>query len=68
MQENQKQITVWIDGDIRNEIRPFLVRDGLSLSSFIRKAMADYLESRKSRNAVISITELDALDDIEARR
>lgn len=62
MQPKQKQITIWIDSDVRESIRPYLNRDGLSLSSFVRKAMADYLESRRSRNTVINI------DDVEAMR
>lgn len=63
-----KQVTVWIDSDVREKVRPLLKRDDLSLSQFFRKALRDYLDAGVARDNVITITELDALDDVEARR
>ena len=57
----QKQITVWVDLETRKAMIPLLKRDGLSLSSFIRKAMADYLEAHRMKNGVLNIDAIEGL-------
>ena len=56
-----KQITIWIEPEIREAIRPVLKRDGLSLSSFVRKAMHDYVDAYNSRRTVIQIDDIEVL-------
>lgn len=62
------RMMVSIDEDLKERAVPLLRREGLTVSSFLRKSLADFCESQASRNKVITISELDALDDIEARR
>jgi len=44
-----------------NEARPLLKRDGMTVSSFFRKAINDYLEAKKGRSAVIKIDDIEAI-------
>ena len=41
--------------------RPLLKREGLSVSSFCRKSIADYIDAHKNRNRVINIEDVEAL-------
>jgi len=56
-----KQYNVWLDPEIRDAIKPLLKRDGLTLASFFRKAMLDYLEQRSRVNSVFDIGDIEGL-------
>ena len=45
-------------------LKPLLGRDGMSVSSFFRKCVDDYLEAQVLQNEVISLN----LDMLEGRR
>jgi len=56
-----KQYNVWLDPELRDAIRPFLKRDGLTLASFFRKSMFDYIELRSRKFRPINIDEVEGL-------
>lgn len=62
------RLMISLDEGIKDAVAPLLKRDGLTISSYTRKCLNDYLDAHNARNQVISIADLDALDDIEARR
>jgi len=47
-----------------DKIKPLLARDGLTISSFFRKCVADYLEAKVMQDEVLSLN----LDVLEGRR
>lgn len=49
------------DADIQ-KARPLLKRQGMTISSYFRKAIADFIEANERKDMVINI------DDVEARR
>jgi molybdopterin-guanine dinucleotide biosynthesis protein A len=58
-----KHTNVVIDQDILSAIKPFLKRDGMTFSGFVRKAMLDYLEIKDRSNDLIR-----TIDSIEVNR
>ena len=54
-------LTLLAEREVVEELRPILQRHGMSVSSFLRKAMDDFLESHKYRDRVININEVEAL-------
>ena len=52
------QVNIWVEKETRDEIAPHLKREGMSISSFLRKAMMDYLDAKALQDNVLSITEM----------
>jgi len=58
------RIMVSVNKSEIDAIKPLLEREGMTISSFVRKCVADYLEAKVMQNEVISLN----LDMLEGRR
>ena len=56
-----ERFMISIDRERLDEARPLLARQGLSVSSFFRKAIQDFIEAEKRRDGVMTITDLEGL-------
>lgn len=56
-----KNTNVIIDPDVMAAIKPLIKRDGMTFSGFVRRAMMDYLESKKAKDIVIDIDSIEGL-------
>ena len=56
-----ERFMISIDRVKLDEARPLLKRQGLSVSSFFRKAIQDFIEAEKRRDGVMTITDLEGL-------
>jgi len=52
---------VSVDREALDIIRPMLTREGMSLSSFTRKTIQDYIDAHKVKQSVLKIDELEAI-------
>ena len=50
-----------IDREVVDRAKPYLRKDGYTVSSFIRKVLWEYVEGKESRKAPITIDEVEGL-------
>ena len=50
-----------IDRDVVDRAKPYLRKDGYTVSSFIRKVLWDYVEKKESLKAPITIDSIEEL-------
>ena len=55
------RMMVSIDEEIRDRAKPILRREGLTISSFLRKSLSDFCETHESRKNVLKIDEIEAI-------
>lgn len=55
------RVMVSVDREALDIIRPMLTREGMSLSSFTRKTIQDYIDAHKVKQSVLKIDELEAI-------
>jgi len=55
------RVMITVDKAALEKVRPLLAREGMSLSSFSRKVMFDYIEAHENRHNVLTIKEVEAL-------
>ena len=54
-----KATTLMLDEEVKAELVPILKKeDNLTLSSFLRRAMKDRLESHKAKDLILTVEEL----------
>ena len=54
-------VTVRVQEELRESIRPLLAEDDLTFSAFVRRAMRDYVKAHKVQSTVLSISDLERL-------
>ena len=52
------QVNAWVERSIRDEVQPYLKRDGMSISSYIRRCLMDYLDAKQIQETVIQLKDI----------
>jgi len=50
-----------LDDEALEKVRPLLSREGMSLSSFSRKTIQDYLDAHEVKNSVLKIDDIERI-------